>query len=158
MKQLLAVCSGLLGLFAVQSVLGHATVWPRESIADTFEKYTIRIPNEKESATVRVEAEFPANVAVNYFEARLGWTIEHHRNADGRIIGATWNGGSIGPNEFAEFAVIGRNPEAVATLVWKVVQVYADGSRSEWVGEPRSQYPAPITTVKLPNRGHGSLP
>lgn len=148
MKQFLTACSGVMGLVALQSAFGHATIWPLESAANAFEKYTIRTPNEKESPTVRVEAKFPSDVTVNYFEVVPGWTIEHQRDTDGRIVGATWNGGAIGPNEFAEFALMGRNPETRATLVWRVVQVHADGTRSEWVGERQSQNPAPVTTVK----------
>lgn len=148
MKQSLTISCGLIGLLVVQSALGHATIWPQESVAGAFEKYTIRVPNEKESPTIRVEAEFPSGVAVNYFEVVPGWTIEHQRNANNRIVGATWNGGSIGPNEFAEFAFMAVNPEAGATLVWKIVQVHEDGTRSEWVGQRQSQNPAPMTMVK----------
>ncbi len=135
-------------MFVIQSARGHATIWPQESTSDAFEKYTIRVPNEKESPTVRLEAEFPPDASVNYFEVLPGWSIEHHRNADGRIIGATWHGGSIGPTEFAEFNVMARNPDAATTLVWKIVQVHEDGSRSEWVGERGSGNPAPVTTIR----------
>jgi len=148
MKQIILVCVCLIGSFVLQTAFGHATVWPRESVAGAFEKYTIRIPNEKESPTIRIEAVFPPNVAVSYFEVVSGWTIEHQTNPDGRIVGAIWNGGRIGANEFAEFALMARNPEASATLVWRVIQVHEDGSRSEWVGAPDSRSPAPNTFVK----------
>jgi len=148
MKQILSGCGVLIGLLVVQSALGHATIWPQQSVTGTFEKYTIRIPNEKESPTVRVEAEFPSDMTVSFFEVVPGWRIEHQRDADGRIVGAVWIEGSIGPNEFAEFALMARNPDAATTLAWRIVQVHEDGSRSEWVGEHDSNNPAPITTIR----------
>ena len=148
MRQLITVFTGLLGLFVIQSALGHATIWPKESMVGAFEKYTIRIPNEKDSPTIRIEAEFPPEVTVYFFKLTPGWTVEHHKNADDRIVGATWNGGSIGPSEFAEFSLMVINPREVATLAWKVIQVHLDGGRSEWVGERGAENSAPITMVK----------
>ena len=148
MRQRITVFAGLLSLFVAQSALGHATIWPKESMVSAFEKYTIRIPNEKESPTVRIEAKFPPEVTVYFFKVAPGWTVKHHKNTDDRIIGATWNGGSIGPSEFAEFSLMALNSPEVVTFAWKVVQVHLDGSRSEWVGDRDAENPAPTTMVK----------
>ena len=81
--------------------------------------------------------DFPAEAIVAYFETKAGWTIEHKTDADGRIIGAVWSGGSIGEHEFTEFNLLARNPRKATTLVWKVRQIYADGEVSEWSPEVR---------------------
>ena len=38
----------------------HVAVLPRESAAGATQKYTMRVPDEKNIPTVRMEAEFPA--------------------------------------------------------------------------------------------------
>ena len=148
MKHLILLCSSALYLLLAQFAMGHATVWPQESVAGAFEQYTIRVPNEKESPTIRIEAEFPSEVAVSYFAVKPGWDIEIEKDENGKIVSVTWSGGSIGPHEYDEFDLMARNPEEGANLVWKVVQLHADGSRSAWVGEPDSRNPAPVTMVR----------
>jgi uncharacterized protein YcnI len=138
----------LTGWLIAESALGHATVWPQEAAVGAYEKYTIRIPNEKDSPTIRVEAEFPEALAAYYFSTVPGWAIERVQDPNGRTIRAVWTGGSIGPHEFAEFSLLARNPDASGSLVWRVVQFHADGTLSAWVGDPNSQYPAPVTTVR----------
>lgn len=139
---------GLIGWLFAEMAIGHATIWPLEAAAGAYEKYTIRIPNEKESPTIRVEAEFPSELAAYYFSAVPGWTIERDEDENGRTVRAVWRGGSIGPHEFAEFSLLARNPDTRGTLVWRVIQFHADGTQSAWVDEPSSSNPAPTTLVK----------
>ena len=40
------------------------------------------MPNEKESPTIRIEAEFSPEVTVYFFKVTLGWPVEHNKNAD----------------------------------------------------------------------------
>lgn len=126
----------------------HVTVRPRESAAGAAQKYMVRVPNEKTVPTVRIEAEFPANVEISSLEEKPGWKIEAKKNAAGKITGAIWSGSSIAPREAVEFGVLARNPDEETKLVWKVVQIYDDGTRSEWTGEQGSRTPAPVTLVK----------
>jgi uncharacterized protein YcnI len=134
-----------LGITAAQA---HVAVLPRESIAGATEKYTMRVPDEKNIPTVRMEAEFPPAAEVISVDAREGWKIELNKDSSGKIIGAIWSGGSIAPREIAEFGFQARNPNAEAKLVWKVVQIYEDGSKSEWTGPAGSRNPASVTQVK----------
>ena len=39
---------------------------------------------------------------------------------------------------------------AVGALSWKVIQVYEDGSKSEWTGPQGSRTPAPSVELKKP--------
>ena len=97
----------------------------------------MRVPHERAGSTVRIEVDFPPDTEVPYFEAKVGWSIEHRTDAGGSITGAVWSGGSIGEHEFAEFSFLARNPPEATTLVWKVRQIYADGEVSEWNPEVR---------------------
>ncbi len=77
-----------------------------------------------------------------------GWKLELRKDTAGKLVGAVWSGSKIGPREVAEFTFTARNPNEETKLEWKVVQVYEDGSRSEWTGPAGSRTPASVTTIK----------
>lgn len=148
----LLIASAFALLLAVQTASGHVTVRPRYSAPDQELTYTIRVPTEGESATIRIEMEFPTDLMIVEFEPKDGWTIDPKRNADGKIVGAIWSGGSIAPEEAETFNLTARNPAAEITLAWKAIQTYEDGSRREWIGERGSRSPAPVTSVGEENQ------
>lgn len=135
-------------LVSVTTAFAHVTIQPRQSAAGTNEKYTMRVPTERPTPTVRIEIEFPAEVNVLRFEPKPGWTIEEKKDAAGTIVAAVLSGGSIGPRESAQFVFEARNPNQAAKLSWKVVQIYQDGTKSEWTGPEGSRSPASITEIK----------
>ncbi len=131
-------------LVTVRTAFGHVTVGPRYSAPGAELTYSVRVPTERPSATVRVEAEFPAEVVVVAFDSVSGWTIETKKNTDGKIVGAVWSGGSVPRGESVRFRFTAHNPTQETTLAWKMVQIHADGSRVEWapdtiVGAPPSR-------------------
>ena len=125
----------------------HIRIFPAESTAGAREKYTMRVPNEKQVATIRIEGEFPSALKIYDFEFKPGWKVDIHKNADGQIVGATWVG-TIAPYEFVEFGMLGINPKQAEPLVWKFVQYYADGKTEEFTGPVGSPYPAPTVILK----------
>ena len=132
-------------LLVQTAVFGHVTIAPRESGTSVEQRYTVRVPTERDTPTVRIEAQFPGDLFVVSIDAKEGWRVETTARADGRIVSAVWSGGRIPPHESDSFTVVARNPAREATLVWKVVQIHEDESRAEWVGEQGSRNPAPIT-------------
>jgi uncharacterized protein YcnI len=133
---------------AVSVAQGHVTVLPKESTAGATQKYAMRVPNEKTVANVRVEAEFPANAEIISVEEKAGWKIEVKKDAAGRITGAVWSGASLAPRDIVDFGISARNPKEETKLVWKVIQIYEDGTRSEWTGAQGTRGPAPVTQIK----------
>jgi uncharacterized protein YcnI len=129
--------------------LAHIRIAPVESAPGAREKYTMRVPNEKQVATVRVEGEFPAGLDIYDFEFKPGWKIDFKKDDKGKIVGATWNG-KVSPYEFVEFGMLGINPKEATTLVWKFVQYYEDGSKEEFTGPVGSRLPSPVTTLRSP--------
>jgi uncharacterized protein YcnI len=125
----------------------HVTVWPKQSVQGAREKYVIRMPNEKSSPTIRLDAEFPVEMRVTSFEQTSGWTIAIRRNGEGAITGASWTG-ELPAEQFVEFGIIGVNPKAGGPLTWRFIQSYADGTRVEWTGEPGSKTPAPQVMLR----------
>ncbi|KEO84108.1 YcnI family protein [Tumebacillus flagellatus] len=135
-----------------QVASAHVTVWPKETTTGAYEKYTVRVPVEKDLNTIKVRVEFPAGVKVSTVEPIAGWDYSYETNADGTNKAITWTAtaGGIKKGEFIEFNFIGANPKEVGTgkLAWKAYQTYADNSVVEWTGEEGSKTPASVTTIK----------
>ena len=138
---------GVLTLVSAHSAYAHIRIAPTESTYGAREKYTMRVPNEKKVASIKVEGEFPAGLTVYDFEFKPGWKIEFKKDDKGKIIGATWTG-RMEPYEFEEFGMLGINPKEGGDLVWKFVQYYEDGTKEEFVGPVNSRLPSPVTTLK----------
>lgn len=129
----------------------HVTVWPKASSPGAWEKYDLRMPNEKEVSTTRLEVRFPAGLRIVSFEERPGWTVEPLRDPAGAITGARWTG-QLPVERFVEFGVIAVNPKEASELVWIANQTYADGTVVSWSGPPDSKTPAPKVTLKPAER------
>jgi YD repeat-containing protein len=126
----------------------HAVVFPRTSPPGAYEKYVLRVPNEKDtSVTTRVEIQFPAVVRVISFTDVAGWQLQVRRDSTGRITAAVWTG-ALPPERFVEFPFVAVNPREAARLVWPVYQTYSDGDRVGWVGPENSDEPASVTTIR----------
>jgi len=126
---------------------GHVRIAPTESSTGAREKYTMRVPNEKQVACSKIEGEFPAGLDIYDFEFKPGWKIDFKKNDKGKIIGATWTGKMM-PYEFVEIGMLGINPKEGTELVWKFVQYYDDGTKEEVTGPTGSRLPAPVVTLK----------
>jgi len=137
----------ILALVPSALLFAHITIWPKESAPGARERYTMRVPNEKQVATVRIEGEFPADLNVYDFEFKPGWKIDFKKDDKGKITGATWTG-KIVPYEFVEFGMLGLNPKEGASLTWKFVQFYEDGMKEEFTGPVGSRYPSPVVSLK----------
>jgi uncharacterized protein YcnI len=144
--RILQIGSVLTVLFA-SLALGHIRIYPAESAPGAREKYTMRVPNEKQVETIRVEGEFPPELRVYDFEFKPGWKIDFKKDSTGKITGAVWTG-KIAPYEFVEFGMLGINPKEGSSLVWKFVQYYEDGSKEEFTGPVGSRLPSPVTMLK----------
>jgi uncharacterized protein YcnI len=123
----------------VAVAFAHVTVTPTESTTGKNETYVMRVPNERESPTVRIEVEFPLEANIGYFEQKAPWKLDLKRDDKKKILSAVWTGGVLNLNEYAEFKFSARNPAGAGTLTWKVTQIYENGTKSEWT---------PATNVK----------
>ena len=125
----------------------HVSVTPAEAPAGVEQRYAIAVPGEKPISTTRVEVQLPAELRGLSVEARPGWSATTQTGGDGRILGATWSGGTIASGEAVEFAIVARNPDGAASLAWKVIQTYQDGSEVHWNGPPSGELPAATSRV-----------
>ena len=138
---LLALALGIPAL-----AFGHAVVYPRTSAPGAYERYVLRVPNEKTTATTRVEIRFPAELRVTSFEDVPGWQLEVLTDSAKRVVGAVWTG-TLPPQRFVELPFMAANPKSGDKLVWPAYQTYADGERVEWTGDEGSKRPASITKL-----------
>jgi len=148
MRKILLVTAGVAAVLT-SIASAHIRIYPNESAYGAREKYTMRVPNEKQVNSSRVEGEFPAELNVYDFEFKPGWKIDFKKDDKGKIIGATWTG-TIHPYEFVEFGMLGLNPKEgqAKELTWKFIQYYDDGTKEEFTGPVGSRLPAPVVTLK----------
>jgi uncharacterized protein YcnI len=127
-------------------VFGHAVVFPRASTPGAYERYVLRVPNEKNVATTRVEMRFPSGVRIISFADVPGWRLETITDSSQAIVGAVWTG-TLPPKRFVEFPFMAVNPKAATSIAWPTYQTYADGVRVEWTGAKDSNTPASVTEI-----------
>jgi uncharacterized protein YcnI len=132
----------LLAILAVPSIVfAHAVVFPKTSTPGAYEKYVLRVPNERDVPTIRVELHFPEGLRVVSFGDVPGWNLQVQTDTAQRVTGAVWTG--VLPKEhFVEFPFVAVNPKDSASLAWPTYQTYQGGERVEWT--------SPDTAAKTP--------
>lgn len=127
-------------------VIGHAVVHPRESGVHTWERYVLRVPNERNLPTTRVSLTFPKHLRVVSFSEVHGWQLSVVRDSLSNPVSATWEG-LLDVERFVEFPFVAQNPSDAVTLTWPAEQTYSDGEVVAWTGEPDSPTPASVTMI-----------
>jgi uncharacterized protein YcnI len=129
----------LLAVLVVPSIaFGHAVVFPKTSMPGAYEKYVLRVPNERDVSTLKVEIRFPESLRVVSFGDVPGWKLQVLTDSTQRVTGAVWTG--VLPKErFVEFPFVAVNPKDSTTVTWPTYQTYEGGERVEWTG-PDSSY------------------
>jgi uncharacterized protein YcnI len=127
----------------------HVTVWPQTSTVGAWEKYTMRVPTEKDVPTVKVVLKIPNGVTFEQYEAVPGWSVTEQKDASGNVTTVTWTAtsGGVAPGQFAEFPFVAQNPKTPEDAAWNAFQYYKDGSIVEWTGDKNSETPHSITTI-----------
>jgi uncharacterized protein YcnI len=148
-----ALALGILSLGFSAASSAHVTVWPRMSTSGGFEKYVVRVPTEGQIATTSVELAIPNGVTFVSVGVAVGHQYQLMKSGD-RVVSIVWTS-KIGPGEFAEFSFMARNPKEGKELVWKAVQTFADGSKTEWAGKAGDKRPASVTKLTEGEAGHG---
>lgn len=128
----------------------HVVVYPREAKAGSYEAFTVRCPNEKDKATVKVALEIPTDaVAIHHYEPKPGWQITLEKNTSGDATKVTWtaDGSGLLPDQFVEFRIMGKINADAKTIGWKAYQTYEGDEVVAWTGEAGSKTPAPVTKL-----------
>jgi uncharacterized protein YcnI len=141
----LLLCCAL--LIAPALAFAHAVVFPKTSTPGAYEKYVLRVPNERDVPTLKVELHFPVGLRVVSFSDVPGWKLQVVTDSAQRIIGAIWTG--VLPKErFVEFPFVAVNPKDSTSLAWPTYQTYEGGERVEWTSsDTASKTPVSATLI-----------
>jgi uncharacterized protein YcnI len=141
----LLLCCALLITPAL--AFAHAVVFPKTSMPGAYEKYVLRVPNERDVSTLKVELHFPVGLRVVSFSDVPGWKLQVLTDSAQRIIGAIWMG--VLPKErFVEFPFVAVNPKDSTSLAWPTYQTYEGGERVEWTSpDTASRTPVSATLI-----------
>lgn len=115
--------------------VGHVDVLPTQVVAGEAQRFTVRVPSERDIDTVRVRVLVPDEILVYSVKPAAGWAVRIEQRPDQRTGSVTFSGGAIGPGQFQEFEVLGT-PQEAGTAVWRSEQIYADGVVKRWTGPP----------------------
>lgn len=140
----------LFAILVVPSTLfAHAVVLPSTSSPGASERYVLRVLNERDVSTLKVEIRFPEGLRVVSFGDVPGWKLQVLSDSIQRVTGAVWTG--VLPKErFVEFPFVAVNPKDSTTLTWPTYQTYEGGERVEWTGPDSSYTPVSSTLVSDP--------
>src|SRR5699024_1640232 len=134
---------------AAPAVSAHVTVHPEESSTDAWEKYSVRIPVEKDMNTTEVELKAPEGINIVSVMPDANWDYDLEQDEDRNISAITWTATDdlIGSNRFIVFYFVSANPSETGVFSWDACQTYEDDSVVEWDGEPDTEEPASVTKV-----------
>ena len=137
----------LLGILVAPSIVfAHAVVFPKTSAPGAYEKYVLRVPNERDVPTIKVEIKLPESLRVVSFSEVPGWKLQVLADSTQRVTGAVWTG--VLPKErFVEFPFVAVNPKDSASVTWPTYQTYEGGERVEWTGPDSSFTPVSSTLI-----------
>ncbi|WP_151734857.1 YcnI family protein [Paenibacillus tengchongensis] len=121
----------------------HVTVAPAESATGAWETYTLKVPSEKDIATVQVDLRIPEGAAFKQFEPTPGWEV----TVEGNKVSWKATGEGILAGQFQRFYFTAQNPAEASEIAWDAYQHYADGSKVEWSGEEGSETPHSVTAI-----------
>ena len=140
----------LIAMVVVPSLMfAHAVVSPKASTPGANEKYVLRVLNERDVPTLKVEIRFPDGLRVVSFGDVPGWKLQVLADSIQRITGAVWTG-VLAKERFVEFPFVAVNPKDSTTLTWPTYQTYDGGERVEWTGPDSSYTPVSSTLVSNP--------
>jgi uncharacterized protein YcnI len=131
-------------LIVAPAAAAHVTINPSAVQADSFARFDLRVPNERENAsTTKVAVKLPKGLVEVSFQPKPGWK---RSVAMGTV---TWRGGTIAPGEFDEFGLSAKVPnDPGAKLTFPAVQTYSNGEVVHWIGAPDADEPAPQVTLE----------
>lgn len=133
------------GVLIPSIALAHAVVFPRNSTPGAYEKYVLRVPNERDVSTTRVELHFPPGLRVVSFGEVAGWNLQILRDTAQHITGAVWTG--VLPKErFIEFPFVAVNPTDSVSLTWPTTQTYQSGEVVNWT-DPDTASKTPVSST-----------
>jgi uncharacterized protein YcnI len=138
----------LIALLLISSLMGaRAVVFPKTSTPGAYEKYSLRVINERDVPTLQVEIRFPPGLRVVSFGDVPGWKLQILTDSAHSITGAVWRG-VLEREHFVDFPFLAVNPKDSVSLSWPTYQTYEGGERVEWTS-PDTSSKTPVSTTLI---------
>ncbi|WP_038111596.1 YcnI family protein [Tuberibacillus calidus] len=151
MKKLFTIFPAVLAFMFLWAGIAsaHVTVDPNQVPADSWQKFVIKVPNEKDIATTKVEVRVPDGAEVMSIEPVNGWTFNAQKDQNGKMTSLIWTAEDKGllAGQFIEFPIMAKVAKDAKSLQWKAYQTYSDGSVVKWIGPEDSEHPASVTKI-----------
>lgn len=147
--------TGIVGVIAAAAVLtvgvgeasAHIQVTPTVVAPSDPVLFTVLVPGERDTGTVKVDLRLPPGLMPFSFEDVPGWKRRVVRADDGAAERIVWTGRAASDG-LVRFVFLAGTPEQPTTLEWKALQTYAGGYVARWIGAPDADYPAAVTEVR----------
>jgi uncharacterized protein YcnI len=124
----------------------HIQVTPSTVAPGDAAKFTVLVPGERDSETVKVELQMPGGMLPFSYADPAGWKRSLVKAGDGSVERVVWTGRA--PSDgFTEFSFLAGTPDKPGELQFKALQTYADGTVVRWIGAPGSDNPAAVVNV-----------
>jgi uncharacterized protein YcnI len=124
----------------------HIQVTPSTVAPGDAAKFTVLVPGERDSETVKVELQMPSGLLPFSYEDPGNWKRSLVKASNGSVERVVWTGRA--PSDgFTEFSLLAGTPEKPGELRFKALQTYADGTVVRWIGAPDSENPAAVVKV-----------
>jgi uncharacterized protein YcnI len=166
MKTQLIAATALCGLAVANSAAAHVTLADPQASPGAYYTSAFKVTHGcAGSATTALRVEIPAPIVVAKPQPKPGWTIEIEREplatplkGEGgkmltqRVKAITWRGGPLPDDEWDQFGVMAKLPDAPGKLYFPTVQSCQMGEE-RWVEVPapgesgRLAHPAPALTI-----------
>jgi uncharacterized protein YcnI len=125
----------------------RAVVFPKTSTTGAYERYSLRVVNERDVPIIRVEIRFPSGLRVISFGDVPDWKLQILTDSTQNITGGVWTG-ALPKARFVEFPFLAINPKDSTALNWPVYETYQGGERVEWTS-PDTASKTPISSTLL---------
>lgn len=146
---LMVASAGMLVFGLSGAVSAHVVVRPGDAKTGAYQTFTVSVPVERDSPTVKVKLDIPMGVTSVTPTVKPGWTIQtekHDEDENAMVTAITWTGGQIGVGLRDEFTFSAKTPDEPTDVQWKAYQTYKDGTVVSWDQQPSSEEKEGTTT------------
>lgn len=124
----------------------HIVADPGQAVAGAYQAVRFRVGHGcGQAATTSLRIEIPPQMASARPQPKPGWALQIERGDDGKVAAVTWRG-ELPDEQFDEFAVMFKLPDAAGTLYFPAVQTCGE-TQNQWIAIPgpgeRPSFPAP---------------
>jgi uncharacterized protein YcnI len=114
------------------TALAHVELSPDRVEPGSFTLFTVLSPNENDQPLTGLRLTLPSGMSLDAAADTPGFTTKVLENASHRVVGISWQGGSVPPEDLALFRFSASVDDTVGVRKLTGLQTFADGSTRLW--------------------------